>query len=99
MLIDGKEDRREQHQHHYHGRRADAKGLFEQKEKRNAKQRAAAEADELSLREIEQHLAFYFSQIFWDIDVGHFVSTFLKMIDIVCDIIYNEYEVVRGVTV
>ena len=33
---------------------------FEQEEKRYADERAASEADELSFREVEQHLGFYF---------------------------------------
>lgn len=59
-FIQSKQHGGEQHDHHAHDSRADAERLFEQKEKRDAEQRTASEAQELPLREIEQHLAFHF---------------------------------------
>ena len=60
LFVHGKQHCRYHYHHHHHGGRAGADTAFEQKEKRYANQRAAAEADELSFREIEQHFGFYF---------------------------------------
>ena len=62
--------------HHHHCRRADAGDAFEQKEKRNADERAAAEAKKLSFRHVEQHLAFHLAQILGDVDVGQRIHIF-----------------------
>ena len=60
LFVHGKQHCRYHYHHHHHGGRAGADTAFEQKEKRYANERAAAEADELSFREIEQHFCFYF---------------------------------------
>lgn len=69
----------------------------EQKEKRNAEQRTAAEANELPLCEVEQHLAFYTGQVLGDVDIGH--KTPRISVDIIYDTAYNTYEVIVCVTI
>lgn len=56
LLIHSHEKCREHNDHHQHGGRAGAEGLPQQEEQRYARKRAAAKANELPFREIEQHL-------------------------------------------
>ena len=60
LFIHGEQHGRDHHHHHHHGGGAGADAALEQEEKRYADERAASEADELSFREVEQHLGFYF---------------------------------------
>lgn len=46
----------------------------EEKEQRNADERAAAEADQLSLRQVESDLRFYFCQVLGDRNIGHKIT-------------------------
>ena len=61
MLFVHSQHKEGQHnQHHTHSRYTVSGRFSEQKEKRYADERAASEANELSFREVEQHLGFYF---------------------------------------
>lgn len=50
------------------------KATPEEKEQRNADERAAAEADQLSLRQVESDLRFYFCQVLGDRNIGHKIT-------------------------
>ena len=53
-------EERQHYEYHDERRCARPERSFEYEKKRNADERAASEADELSFREVEQHLGFYF---------------------------------------
>ena len=50
LLIHGQQEKGQHGNHHAHGGGTGANGIFEQKEKRNAKQRTARKADKLPFR-------------------------------------------------
>ena len=60
LFIHSKQECREHDNNHCHCRDACAGHAFEQKENRQTDQQTAAETNELSFREIEKHLGFYF---------------------------------------
>ena len=76
-FIHRQQEGREHDDHHHHRCCADADVPFEQKEKRDAEKRTAAETHKLSFGKIEQHFAFYFGQILGDVDIGHNGASFL----------------------
>lgn len=71
LLIHGQQKKGQHEQDHADRRRADAGMGFEQEEQRNAKRRARAEADELALRQVQQHLGLDRVQVFGYGNVCH----------------------------
>ena len=77
LFIDAQQEEGQHDQDHAQRRRAAPQRPFEQKEKRDAQEGTAAEADKLALGEVERHLGFYFGQVLGDRDIGHYrVSSF-----------------------
>ena len=78
FLIHGQQESRnhgEDHQQRGHGISQRISG---QKEKRNANQQTAAEADQLPLGQVEEHLGFDLGYVLRDGYIGHSEPSFLS---------------------
>ena len=71
LFVQPEQEEGEHGNHHDDGGGAASQAASEQKIKRNADERAAAEADELPLGQVEDDLGFDFRQVFGYGDVGH----------------------------
>ena len=75
LFIDTQQEKGEHDQHHAHRRRAAPQRPFQQKEKRDTKDCAAAETDQLPFCQIERHFGFYFCQVLGDWHISHFFTS------------------------
>ena len=75
-FIQPQQEKGQHDEHHTKGSGPDARRFFQQEEKRDAKKRAAAHADELPFGEIEKDLGFDMGKVFGDRDVSDDGSSF-----------------------
>ena len=73
-LVHRQKEKRKHGEHHHQSGGAGAQAAPEEKEQRNADERAAAEADQLSLRQVESDLRFNFCQVLGDRNIGHKIT-------------------------
>ena len=78
LLIHGKQKCRNHGEDHQQGGHGVSQRILGQKEKRNANQQTAAEADQLPLGQIEEHLGFDLGYVLRDGYIGHSKPSFLN---------------------
>ena len=72
FLIHRQQEERQHEKHHAQSSGTVPDGFSQQKEQRNTYQRTGAEADQLSLGQIEHDLGFHFGQVFGYRYISHF---------------------------
>ena len=71
LFVHCQQEEGQHHQDHAEGGRAGSHPVFEQKEKRYSYKYRRSKANELPPGQAEQHLGFYFGQVFWDGYISH----------------------------
>lgn len=73
-LVHRQKEKRKHGEHHHQSGGTGAQAAPAQKEQRHADECAAAEADQLPLRQVESDLRFNFCQVLGDRNIGHKIT-------------------------